>query len=410
MVSHGPKLIYPFKNGYIRLYTGINVWVSTSLLCCNIMVTLSPLWHNNELCIAIQGRYTSYTYTLIKRYPGIRYTQTHRCFYVPYSPERLIELNNILKTTGPCEKQGWNKLEFGPEREAYLKYFVSIPGEYKELLIKMRYSNATIKNYEAQFRLFLIYLFPKTVADVNEQAIHQYLLHLIKNKKVSLATQNQAINAIKFYLEHVLKGERQTYFVERPRKEWKLPVILSEDEMRRLLAATKPLKHKCLLLMLYSSGLRISELLNLKLGDIDANRMVIYVRGGKGNKDRISILSPVAYQHLLHYLEMYNPKTWIFEGLGGKQYSARSVNKIIHKSAMLAGMIKKVSAHTLRHSFATHLLEHGTDLRYIQVLLGHESSKTTERYAHVTRKGFEQIVSPLDYLADKLTFEGNKEI
>jgi integrase/recombinase XerD len=162
--------------------------------------------------------------------------------------------------------------------------------------------------------------------------------------------------------------------------------------------------------MLYSSGLRISELLDLKPVDIDPDRKVIYVRGGKGNKDRITVLSLVAYSLLVHYLELYHPKTWLFEGPEGNPYSPRSLNKVIHKSAALAGIAKKVSAHTLRHSFATHLLEHGTDLRYIQALLGHESSKTTERYAHVTRKGFEQIVSPLDYLANRLTLEGNKEI
>lgn len=255
-----------------------------------------------------------------------------------------------------------------------------------------------------------MYLYPQNASDINEEAIHRYLLYLIEVKKVSLATQNQAINSIKFYLEHVMHGERRTYYVERPRKEWKLPTVLSEDEIKKLLACTKQIKHKCLLLMLYSSGLRISELLNLRPCDIDSDRKVIHVRAGKGKKDRISILSQVAYGYLSHYLAMYKPKTWIFEGPQGNRYSARSVNKVIHKSASLAGISKKVSAHTLRHSFATHLLEHGTDLRYIQALLGHESSKTTERYAHVTTKGFEKLVSPLDYLGGNLNLESNKEI
>jgi site-specific recombinase XerD len=215
---------------------------------------------------------------------------------------------------------------------------------------------------------------------------------------VSRSTQNQAINAIKFYLEHVKHGERKVYYVDRPLKELKLPTVLSEAEIQRLLFHTRNIKHKCLLLLLYSGGLRISEVLKLKPVDVDTDRNVIYLRGAKGNKDRITLLSAVALTYLQQYLAAYKPATYIFEGPNGTAYSSRSVNKIIKRSALLAGIVKNVSAHTLRHTFATHLLEHGTDLRYIQSLLGHESSKTTERYTQVTRKGFMQLTSPLDNL------------
>ena len=178
-----------------------------------------------------------------------------------------------------------------------------------------------------------------------------------------------------------------------------------------MLIATENLKHKSILFALYSGGLRISELLNLKIHDLDVERGVIYLRGAKGNKDRVTLLSKFAYLNFQKYLEIYKPTAWLFEGPGGAQYSCRSVNNIIKRSSALAGITKRVSAHTLRHSFATHLLEHGTDLRYIQNLLGHESSRTTERYTHVTRKGFEQIMSPLDKLAVNLTLDtDNKEI
>lgn len=162
--------------------------------------------------------------------------------------------------------------------------------------------------------------------------------------------------------------------------------------------------------LLYASGLRISELLNLRWTDIDEGRKVIHVRSGKGNKDRITLLSPVAFEYLIFYRAKYQTKEWIFEGLDKNRYSARSVNRLIKRSAEKAGIQKNISAHTLRHSFATHLLEHGTDLRYIQALLGHESSRTTERYTHVTRKGFEQLESPLDKVASKFNLGSNKDI
>ena len=319
----------------------------------------------------------------------------------------LEKLKCFLSGHDECEERGWDASCL---KDKYVNILVAVPSEYEELLIKMRYSTATIENYVAQFKGFLKFLFPGSIENVTEETIHRYLLYLVQDRKVSVSTQNQAVNSIKFYLEHVKKQERKTYYLERPRKEIKLPVVLSEIEMEKLLHYTYNIKHRCLLLMLYSSGLRISELLSLRQSDIDPDRNIIHVKGGKGRKDRITILSRIVFEYLEYYLNEYNPKQWIFEGPDGSSYSERSVNRIIKKSAGLAGIRKRVSAHTLRHSFATHLLEHGTDLRYIQALLGHESSKTTERYAHVTTKGFGQLASPLDNLNRNIIFGSNKEI
>ena len=287
---------------------------------------------------------------------------------------------------------------------------IEVPVEFAETLTRMRYSEATILNYTAQFKFFLEFIYPQGPGDIDSEIIHRYLLHLVETRRVSLSTQNQAINAIKFYLERVLGGERHVYNLDRPRKDLKLPTVLSEEEVKSLLDATSNIKHRCLMIMLYSSGLRVSELLRLKWGDIDADRMVVYINGGKGQKDRISLLSRVAYDSLQHYMDLYKPVTWLFEGPSEGQYGATSVNKVIYACTARAGIKKHVSAHTLRHSFATHLLEHGTDLRYIQTLLGHESSKTTERYTHVTRKGFESIRSPLDNLIGRFNLGENKGI
>ncbi len=374
------------------------------------MILLEPIIHKESLCIAIRGHYATQVSNEIRKIPGLIYSATHGCFYLVYDPEAMLTLRKAIGTLDTIVEEGWQQMADPEVRNQFLKYSVTVPREYREHLIKRRYSPATCDNYIAQFRLFLTFIYPRSAEEMTDQDIHEYQLYLIEKRKVSHSTQNQAINAIKFYLEQVKKGERREYYIERPRTEMKLPTVLSEEEMTSLLFQTHYIKHKCLLLMLYSSGLRMSELLRLKPADIDQDRKLVNVLGAKGKKDRITLLSGIANEYVQHYIEMMKPKEWLFESPDGGQYSATSVNKIVKKSAKKAGIKKRISAHTLRHSFATHLLEHGTDLRYIQTLLGHENSKTTERYAQVTRKGFEQLVSPLDAIARKFSLDGNKDI
>ena len=206
------------------------------------------------------------------------------------------------------------------------------------------------------------------------------------------------INSIKFYYERVFGGKRKIYLIERPRKENILPEVLSEEEVTAILKSISNLKHKSLIMTIYSGGLRISELINLKVKDIDSNRMQIRIQQSKGKKDRYTLLSKKTLITLRQYFAEYKPKVWLFEGESGGQYADSSIYNIFSKALKIAGITKKVSIHSLRHSFATHLLENGTDLRYIQSLLGHSSSKTTEIYTHITTKGFDQIKNPLDNL------------
>lgn len=320
-----------------------------------------------------------------------------------------MEITQALQSVTSIDPSEWSTLTQLPAEKS-VRPWVDIPPLYRETLVKMRYSPATIDNYLIQFRFFLTFIYPTPANDITDEQVHKYLIYLIEHRHVSVSTQNQAINSIKFYLERVKKGERKVYYIDRPLKDWKLPTVLSEDEMQRLLYHTHNVKHRCLLFMLYSAGLRMSELLSLKWNDIDVDRKVIYIRNAKGRKDRITLLSQVAYTYIQHYRELYKSETWVFEGADKNQYSARSVNNVVKAAAARAGIQKRVSAHTLRHSFATHLLENGTDLRYIQTLLGHESSQTTERYAHVTRKGFERLTSPLDTMASRIILEANKGI
>jgi site-specific recombinase XerD len=197
-----------------------------------------------------------------------------------------------------------------------------------------------------------------------------------------------------------LGGQRKVYLVDRPRSEKKLPIVLSEQEIGDLFRATENIKHTAILMLAYSAGLRLSELINVKIKDIDSNRMQIRIAQAKGKKDRYSLLSVKLLEVLRIYVKEYKPKEWLFEGINGGVYSARSIQLVMAESIAKAGITKKAGVHSLRHSFATHLLENGTDLRYIQNLLGHESSKTTEVYTHITTKGFDQIKSPLDKLTN----------
>jgi site-specific recombinase XerD len=371
------------------------------------MISLVPFYHKHQLWIGISGKLKGEAFKLIDNFPGREYSFKHHCYYVPFSDGNLHQLANRLRPFEIIDTSGWiDQTDHLPVRQAS----ISVPPLYRETLVKMRYSEATISNYLTQFKQFLEYLHPVTAEEFTDKHVHEYLLHLVETSKVSLSTQNQAINAIKFYLERVQQGERKVYYIERPLKDYKLPTVLSEEEVKRIFYVTQNIKHKCILFLLYSGGLRLSELLALEWRDIDAERGVIYIRNGKGKKDRITLLSKIALQYLEYYREHYLTKTWIFEGPGHQPYSARSVHKIVKRAAEEADILKSVSPHTLRHSFATHLLERGTDLRYIQSLLGHESSRTTERYTHVTKKGMERLQSPLDTMIDRVILARNKDI
>ncbi len=265
-------------------------------------------------------------------------------------------------------------------------------------LLVARYSKSTCDSYQFMFREFLRFVYPKPLHQITKWDILQFQRHLVVDKKVSRSYQNQSINAIKFYLEHVLGQDRQFFDLQRPKKTEKLPEVLSLEEVKAILKATGNLKHKAILATIYSAGLRVGELTELKISDIDSHGMRIWVREGKGVKDRITVLSPLLLELLRLYFKKYRPGRYLFESPDGKPYSASSIRKILHRSVVRAGIRKKVVPHTLRHSFATHLLENGTNLRYIQTLLGHTSAKTTEIYTHVSTKKLDEVKSPLDLM------------
>lgn len=270
---------------------------------------------------------------------------------------------------------------------------------YTDALIRMRYSWNTMRGYTHAFASYLKYLGERPPDKVNSRLVNDYLGRLAGDK-ISEALIHTAVNSIKFYYDKVIfLPDFRIKEIQRPRASHKLPHFLSMEEVDRLLRASENLKHTAILYTLYSGGLRLSEVLNLSLKDIHWDRDQIMVRGAKGKKDRSVILSQTLKDLLRHYFDTYQPRTWLFEGQqDGKPYSPRSVQQIVNRSAKKAGILKKVTPHVLRHCFATHLLDRGTNIRYIQELLGHKDIKTTLIYTHVTTQSLEAIQSPLDQL------------
>ena len=242
----------------------------------------------------------------------------------------------------------------------------------------------------------------KSVENLAKEDINRYLLYLLDEKNSSHSFVSQAVSSIKFLYGHVLMKDDLILNVVRPKKENKLPEVLSQKDVLSIPDNVSNLKHKAILFLTYSSGLRVGEVVRLRVNDIDSDRMLIHVVQGKGRKDRYTVLSEVALKALREYAREYKPVTWLFPGEeAGSHITERTVQRVFENTKDKAGIQKKVSVHTLRHSFATHLLEGGIDLRYIQELLGHQSSKTTDIYTHMTEKGIKNILSPLDKLMGK---------
>ncbi|MCH2229141.1 MAG: tyrosine-type recombinase/integrase [Crocinitomicaceae bacterium] len=277
------------------------------------------------------------------------------------------------------------------------KGYKSCPREYLEKLEIKRYAKNTAKTYISMFEKFINAHDETDLLKIDEEQIRKYLLKLAQENK-SNSFINQMINSIKFYYEIVMQMPNRFYSIERPRSKKSISKVLSIEEVTMILKAIKNIKHKCIISLLYSSGLRRGELLNLKLNDIDSKRMVINVIDTKGGKDRITILSNSVLTDLREYYTKWKPKEYLFEGPNGDKYSGQSIIQILKRAVIKANINKHVTPHMLRHSFATHLLENGTDLRYIQELLGHSSSKTTEIYTKVAIHNIQTIKSPIEML------------
>ena len=277
-----------------------------------------------------------------------------------------------------------------------------LPPGFMEKLRQVRYSDHTVRVYTTYFRDFQEYFEGCDIDRITPEEINGYLVFLINEKGISTCQQNQRINAIKFYYEKVLGQPRRCYTVSRAKREKTLPDVLSKEEVRAILSAVvTDLRFWCMFSVLYSAGLRISELLALKPDDINVSRSLIRVRQGKGRKDRFTLLSKPLIKKLTEYRELYKPKVWMFERTPGEPFTESIVSKRLKAAAREAGITKRIYPHLLRHSFATHLIEQGTDLKIVKELMGHNNIKTTEMYVHIADTFKSNIKSPLDDILEE---------
>ena len=376
------------------------------------VITLRHILVEKRKCIGLQFFPHPTIHLLVKSLESVNWSVEFAMVYIPNTHTHFYSLFRIFKGIAwiNCRYFMRNKPVHEGAEEIDLSFMMaqmakseealpvqhSFPIEYIKHLELKRYSINTARNYVSLFSKFVAHFKSKDLLEINELDIKEYMRAAAKGKSASY--QNQMINAIKFYYEQVLDMPQRFYDFGRPRKEHRLPTVLSEEEVIKLIDSVNNLKHKAILVTIYSCGLRLSELLNLKINDIESDRHLVVVRGAKGNKDRTTVLSEATLGLLRKYFKCYRPKTYLFEGAKGEIYSASSVQHILKVGLAAAKIKKKASPHTLRHSFATHLLENGTDLRYIQTLLGHSSPKTTEIYTQVSTRSLHDVASPIDRL------------
>lgn len=371
-------------------------------------ITLKHLLIDEKRYIGLKFYPDKVIHALIKTIPGIKWSDKYS---MTYAPNNKIILESIFETfrgevwvNGQFffNKRSTGKAAISPNISQFAKRKISdnyrvCPPEYLQKLTLNKYSPQTVRTYVSCFERFINYYKERELMSINENDIRDYL-HILIKKGFSNSTINQIVNAIKFYYEIVMEMPNRFYSIDRPPKIKSLPKVISKEEVAAIINNTNNIKHKCIVSLLYSAGLRRAELLNLKLTDIDSKRMVINVISGKGNKDRITLLSQSVLDDLRLYFIEWKPELYLFEGRKNKAYSAESVLNIVKRAAYKAKIKKRVTPHMLRHSFATHLLEDGTDLRYIQVLLGHSSTRTTEIYTRVAINNINSIKSPIDSL------------
>jgi len=280
--------------------------------------------------------------------------------------------------------------------------------KFERYMVSKRYSEQTIKSYLVAIKQFLGYFSDRDPLEIGNEEVNDYVFNYIIPKGYSISVQRQLVSAIKLFYGYVSSRKMNIDKLETPRKEFSLPKLLSTEEIRKMIEVSVNLKHKTILMVLYGTGIRMAELLHLQISDINSKQGVIHIRKGKGNKDRNVQLNEILLKQLRAYFIAYRPKVYLFEGQGGNKYSSSSVNNTLQQAARRAGINKRVSAHMIRHSYATHMLDKGISIRHIQVLLGHKSSTTTEIYTHVSTQGIKDIGNPLDDFSIFVGEQNNK--
>jgi integrase/recombinase XerD len=414
-------------------------------------ITLKPLQHRGAECIGIYFENYPSLNTIVRKQATAKWSQTKKCWYIPYTQKHYSLLQTALKekailnidalkkyaeqrkkekqtkntatqsaspltpvrtgTGGPLQRRGEPSIQYLSKfvTNAKLTTVNSASGLNKHVLPAMKqqlvlkgYSPSTIKTYLNEMGVFLKMIKQHPADEFTVARLKNYLQYCHEKLKLTENTLHSRMNALKFYYEQVLKKEKFFWEIPRPKKQLLLPKIFNQDEIASIINSVTNKKHKTMLMLAYSAGLRVSEVIALKVYNIDSKRMSILIEQGKGKKDRLVSLSPVLLVMMRDYVLHYKPdrKGFLFEGNNkGTPYSTRSLQEVLQAAKKKAGVLRPGSIHSLRHSFATHLIEKGTDVTMIQKLLGHNDLRTTLLYLHTSNKDLLKIISPLDDLS-----------
>ncbi|MEO9020969.1 MAG: site-specific tyrosine recombinase/integron integrase [Ginsengibacter sp.] len=394
-------------------------------------IVLKPLYHRGQECIGIYFERNALLQSLIQKQGGAKWSRTNKCWYVLLTEKNYRQLAKAL--SGKAELQfdalkksllekkkdipfsiSQNKPKTSeapeknltkntvPNKQTTRKHRISKENsdtlqKFKQQLILKSYSPSTIRTYTNEFVQFLNTINGKPASEFTTARIKDYMQYCFEKLKMSENTLHSKINALKFYYEQVLGREKFFWEIPRPKKPIILPKVISKERIADLINSIENVKHKTIIMLTYACGLRVSEVVSLKVKDIDGQRKTIFIRKAKGKKDRIVSLNPNMLIMLREYYKQYQPKNYLFEGqFENEHLSERSIQQVMQKAKAKAGIIQDGNMHMLRHSFATHLLDKGIDVVFIQKLLGHNNIKTTLRYLHVTNKDLVHILSPLE--------------
>ena len=378
------------------------------------VITLKRLHHRGKDRIGLYFDYNTALISHTRKLEGTTWSGTNKCWYMTetddtvqklfkhYKGVAYLEINSLKKSPEKIKKSFTQNKK--PSLSKYKSQVTAKAGKQLEIIERKLategYSQNSINTYKNMLRLFLGYV-KKDASEIRIEDVRDFQYNFWVKNKYSSSTQRQFIAALKHLMAFIPDNQLEVELLVLPKKENKLPKVLSEEEVLMILKSTRNLKHFLVLSLLYSAGFRVSELINLRIEDIDPDRKQIHIRNAKGGKDRYVGLSKHLIPLIHQYLDQYNPDTYLFNGQSKLQYTASSVRKLLKQIAEKAGIKKRVHPHMLRHSYATHLLENGIDIRYIQELLGHHKPETTMIYTHVATKQLKDIKNPLDNLVEK---------
>jgi len=363
--------------------------------------------HKKELRLLLKFDYHSELIGITKKLEGSKWSQTMQCWHLHFSKE------NIALVTASFKEFTSINLDKLPKKELFRRNLnpaeKTLLNNFYLFLKGKRYSKSTIQTYTFFVADFVNFYTKKPLEEITNRDVELFIEKVFIERNYSVSSQRQFVSALKIFIIFYPHTKINDLVLERPKRSRKLPSVLSQEEVLSIIQSTRNLKHRAILALIYSCGLRISELINLKLTDFHLERKQLIVKNGKGRKDRYVSLADSFLPLLSNYYHSYKPAIYFVEGQNGGTYSAESVRQFLKKSCLKAQIKKNVTPHTLRHSYATHLLENGVDIRYIQSLLGHAKPETTMIYTHVKRKDLMAIQNPLDVALQKINNRGNEK-